>query len=150
MPDCSISHDIICGFPTETEQDHRDTLSLMEYVKYSFGYMFAYSERPGTLAERKLEDDIPEEVKKRRLTEIIQLQSKHSLYRHEQMVGKTFEVLVEGTSKKSEAQLFGRTDTNSVVVFDRHNFKPGDFVHVKINSCTTATLLGSVVANPEA
>ena len=89
-------------------------------------------------------------IKKRRLTEIIQLQSKHSLYRHEQMVGKTFEVLVEGTSKKSEAQLFGRTDTNSVVVFDRHDFKPGDFVHVKINSCTTATLLGSVVANPEA
>ena len=106
--------------------------------------------RPNTYAARKLEDDIPEEIKKRRLTEIIQLQSKHSLYRHEEMVGKTFEVLVEGTSKKSEAQLFGRTDTNSVVVFDRHDFKPGDFVHVKINSCTTATLLGSVVASPEA
>ena len=112
--------------------------------------MFFYSERHNTYAARKLEDDIPEEIKKRRLTEIIQLQSKHSLYRHEQMVGKTFEVLVEGTSKKSEAQLFGRTDTNSVVVFDRHDFEPGDFVHVKINSCTTATLLGSVVANPEA
>ncbi len=150
IPGCAISHDMISGFPTETEEDHQETLSLMDYVKYDFGYMFFYSERPNTYAARKLEDDIPEEVKKRRLTEIIQLQSKHSLYRHEQMVGKTFEVLVEGTSKKSEAQLFGRTDTNSVVVFDRHDFKPGDFVHVKIDSCTTATLLGTVVANPEA
>src|SRR5210317_2133225 len=150
IPGCAISHDMISGFPTETEEDHQETLSLMDYVKYDFGYMFFYSERPNTFAARKLEDDIPEEVKKRRLTEIIQLQSKHSLYRHEQMVGKTFEVLVEGTSKKSEAQLFGRTDTNSVVVFDRHDFKPGDFVHVKIDSCTTATLLGTVVANPEA
>ena len=150
IPGCAISHDMISGFPTETEEDHQETLSLMDYVKYDFGYMFFYSERPNTYAARKLEDDIPEEIKKRRLTEIIQLQSKHSLYRHEEMVGKTFEVLVEGTSKKSEAQLFGRTDTNSVVVFDRHDFKPGDFVHVKINSCTTATLLGSVVASPEA
>ena len=150
LPNCAISQDLITGFPTETEEDHQETLSLMDYVKYDFGYMFFYSERPNTYAARKLEDDIPEEIKKRRLTEIIQLQSKHSLYRHEEMVGKTFEVLVEGTSKKSEAQLFGRTDTNSVVVFDRHDFKPGDFVHVKINSCTTATLLGSVVASPEA
>ena len=93
-----------------------------------------------------MEDDVPLEVKKRRLNEIIQLQNKHSLERHEAMVGKTFEVLVEGTSKKSDAQLFGRTDTNSVVVFDRHDFKPGDFVHVKIDRCTAATLIGTVVA----
>jgi tRNA-2-methylthio-N6-dimethylallyladenosine synthase len=150
IPGCAISHDMISGFPTETEEDHQETLSLMDYVKYDFGYMFFYSERPNTYAARKLEDDIPEVEKKRRLTEIIQLQSKHSLYRHEQMIGKTYEVLVEGTSKKSEEQLFGRTDTNSVVVFDRHDFKPGDFVHVKIESCTTATLLGTVVEGPKA
>ena len=145
IPDCAISHDMIAGFPTETEEDHQETLSLMEYVKYDYGYMFFYSERPNTYAARKLEDDIPEEVKKRRLTEIINLQNKHSLYCHQQMIGKTYEVLVEGTSKKSENQLFGRTSQNSVVVFDRHHFKQGDFVHVKIDSCTAATLIGTVV-----
>lgn len=103
LPDCAISQDMITGFPTETEEDHQDTLSLMEYVKYDFGFMFAYSERPGTLAERKMEDDIPEETKKRRLTEIINLQQEHSLFRTQQQVGRTVEVLIEGNSKKSDA-----------------------------------------------
>lgn len=145
IPGCAISHDMISGFPTETEEDHEQTLSLMEHVRYHFGYMFFYSERPNTFAARKLDDDIPLDVKKRRLTEIIQVQNKHSLERHQEMIGHTFEVLVEGTSKKSEEQLFGRTDMNSVVVFDRGSFKPGDFCHVKIERCTAATLIGSVV-----
>ena len=145
IPGCAISHDMISGFPTETEEDHQETLSLMEYVKYDFGYMFFYSERPNTYAARKMEDDIPLDVKKRRLNEIIKLQTSHSLMRHQAMIGKTYEVLVEGTSKKSDQQLFGRTDTNSVVVFDKHDFKPGDFCHVRIDSCTSATLIGTVV-----
>lgn len=145
IPGCAISHDMISGFPTETEEDHEQTLSLMEYVRYNFGYMFFYSERPNTYAARKLEDDIPIEVKKRRLNEIIQLQNAHSLARHEEMVGQRYEVLVEGTSKKREDQLFGRTDTNSVVVFDKLDLKPGDFVTVEIDRCTTATLIGTVV-----
>jgi tRNA-2-methylthio-N6-dimethylallyladenosine synthase len=136
---------MISGFPTETEEDHEQTLSLVEHVRYHFGYMFFYSERPNTYAARKLEDDIPLDVKKRRLTEIIQVQNKHSLERHQEMIGHTFEVLVEGTSKKSDEQLFGRTDQNSVVVFDKGSFKPGDFCHVKIERCTAATLIGSVV-----
>ena len=108
IPDCSISQDMISGFPTETEEDHKDTLSLMEHVKYDYGFMYAYSERPGTLAARKLEDDIPLEVKKRRLAEIIEVQRKSSLYRTQQHVGKTQEVLIEGTSKKSDAHWMGR------------------------------------------
>jgi tRNA-2-methylthio-N6-dimethylallyladenosine synthase len=145
IPGCSISHDMISGFPTETEEDHLETLSLMDFVKYDFGYMFFYSERPNTYAARKMEDDIPLEVKKRRLNEIIKLQNAHSLQRHEEMIGSTYEVLVEGTSKKSKEQLFGRTDSNSVVVFDKGNLKPGDFCLVKIDRCTAATLIGTVV-----
>src|SRR5690606_4086147 len=102
IPECAISQDMIAGFPGETEEDHRDTLTLMDYVKYDFGFMFAYSERPGTLAARKLADDVPEEVKKRRLTEIIDLQRKHGHFRTQQHLGKVAEVLIEGTSKKSE------------------------------------------------
>lgn len=145
IPGCAISHDMISGFPTETEEDHLETLSLMDFVKYDFGYMFFYSERPNTYAARKMEDDIPLEVKKRRLNEIIKLQNAHSLQRHEEMIGSTYEVLVEGTSKKSKEQLFGRTDSNSVVVFDKGNLKPGDFCLVKIDRCTAATLIGTVV-----
>jgi tRNA-2-methylthio-N6-dimethylallyladenosine synthase len=145
IPDCAISADIIAGFCTETEAEHQDTLTLMEYVKYHFSYMFKYSERPNTLAQRKYEDDIPEKEKTRRLTEIIQMQQKHSLQRMQADVGKTFEVLVEGTSKKSEEELYGRTTYNSVVVFPRKNFKPGDYVQVKVNSCTSATLIGEAV-----
>ena len=145
IPDCAISQDMIAGFPTETEEDHQDTLSLMEYVKYDFGFMFAYSERPGTLAGRKFEDDIPEEVKKRRLNEIIAMQQKHSLYRTQQHLGKVEEVLIEGTSKKSEAHWMGRNTQNTVVVFEKGPFKVGDYVDVRIEDCTSATLLGTAV-----
>ncbi len=145
IPDCAISQDIIAGFPTETEQDHQDTLSLMEYVKYDFGFMFMYSERPGTMAARKLADDVPFETKKRRLQEIITLQQKHSAYRTKQHVGKTVEVLIEKESKRSDAHWSGRTPQNTVVVFPKETYKPGDFVNVKINDATTATLIGEAV-----
>ena len=142
IPDCSISQDMIIGFPTETEQDHQDTLTLMEYVKYGFGYMFKYSERPGTMAARKLEDDVPEETKKRRLTEIVALQQQHSAYRTKQFLGETVEVLIEKESKKSNKEWSGRTQHNTVAVFPKEQYKVGDFVNVKINDCTTATLIG--------
>lgn len=142
IPDCAISQDMIAGFPSETEEDHKDTLSLMEYVKYDFGFMFAYSERPGTLAARKLEDDIPETVKKRRLTEIIDLQRTHGLYRTQQHLGKVEEVLIEGTSKKSDAHWMGRNSQNTVVVFPKEGYAIGEFVNVKIEDCTSATLIG--------
>lgn len=146
IPDCAISQDMIAGFPTETEEDHQDTLSLMEYVKYDFGFMFAYSERPGTLAERKMEDDIPEDTKKRRLNEIIELQQKHSLLRTQAHIGKTEEVLIEKASKRSDAHWSGRNTQNTVVVFPKENYKVGDFVNVKITDCTSATLIGEAVA----
>jgi tRNA-2-methylthio-N6-dimethylallyladenosine synthase len=145
IPDCAFSQDMIAGFPTETEEDHQDTLSLMEYVKYDFGFMFAYSERPGTLAARKLEDDVPEEVKKRRLNEIIALQLKHSLHRTKQHLGKTEEVLIEGPSKKSADHWMGRNSQNTVVVFEKEHYKVGDYVDVFIENCTSATLLGKAV-----
>jgi len=145
IPDCAISQDMIAGFPTETEEDHQDTLSLMAYVKYDFGFMFAYSERPGTLAERKMEDDIPEETKKRRLNEIIALQQKHSLLRTQAHVGKVEEVLIEKPSKRSDAHWSGRNTQNTVVVFPKGDYKVGDFVNVKITDCTSATLLGEAV-----
>jgi tRNA-2-methylthio-N6-dimethylallyladenosine synthase len=148
-PDCGISQDMIAGFPTETEEDHQDTLSLMEYVKYDFGFMFAYSERPGTLAARKMEDDIPEDVKKRRLTEIIELQQKHSLYRTQQHLGKVEEVLIEKASKRSDAHWSGRNSQNTVVVFPKEHYKVGDFVNVKILDCTSATLIGEAVGYSE-
>ena len=149
IPNCGISHDMISGFPGETEADHQQTLSLMEYVKYDFGFMFAYSERPGTLAARKLKDDVPEAVKKRRLTEIINLQQQHSLYRNQSYIGQTTEVLIEGDSKKSEAHWMGRNSQNTVVVFPKGKYKKGEFVHVKIEQCTSATLLGHAVAYSE-
>lgn len=145
LPDCTISHDIICGFPTETEQDHKDTLSLMEYVKYSFGYMFAYSERPGTLAERKMEDNIPEAVKKRRLSEVVELQQQHSLYRSKEFLNQVTEVLIEKTSKKSDVEWSGRNPQNTTVVFPKEQYKVGDFVLVKIEDCTSATLKGKAI-----
>ena len=145
IPDSSITQDMIAGFPTETEQDHQDTLSLMEAVKYSFGYMYAYSERPGTLAGRKMEDDVPEETKARRLQEIVDLQRKHGLERTQEFVGKTVEVLVEKVSKKSAEQLSGRNSQSLVVVFPREDYKIGDFVDVKITSCTSGTLIGEAI-----
>ena len=149
IPDISLSQDMITGFPTETEEDHQDTLSLMEYVKYDFGFMFAYSERPGTLAARKLEDNIPEEVKKRRLTEIVDLQQIHGLERTKRFVGQTVEVLIEKESKRSDKQWSGRNSQNTVVVFDKENYKVGDFVWVKITDCTAATLIGKAVGYSE-
>ena len=149
IPDCAISQDMITGFPTETEADHQDTLSLMEYVKYDFGFMFAYSERPGTLAERKMDDDVPDEIKKRRLTEIIALQQKHSHYRTQEHLGKIEEILIEGTSKKSDAHWMGRNSQNTVAVFPKEHYKVGDFVNVKINECTSATLIGEAVGYSE-
>lgn len=145
IPDCSISQDMIAGFPSETEEDHQDTLSLLEKIKYDFGYMYAYSERPGTLAERKMEDDVPEAVKKRRLAEIIALQREHGHYRTKQHLGKIEEVLIEGASKKSDSQWMGRNSQSTVVVFPKENYKVGDFVNVKINDCTSATLIGEAV-----
>tara|TARA_B100001057_G_scaffold458140_1_gene507102 strand:- start:19818 stop:21254 length:1437 start_codon:yes stop_codon:yes gene_type:complete len=142
IPDCGISMDIITGFCSETDEDHKLTLSLMDYVKYDFGYMFKYSVRPNTLAQRKYKDDIDERVKSKRLTEIINLQQKHSLHNNKKNVGKIKEVLVEGYSKKSNEQLFGRTTQNTVVVFPKENIKIGEFVKIKINSCTSATLIG--------
>ena len=145
IPDCVISQDLIAGFPTETEEDHQETLSLMNYVKYSFGYMFTYSERPGTLAERKLVDDVPEAVKKRRLNDIIALQLKHSEYRTKQYLNKTVEVLIERESKKSNLHWSGRTQHNVVAVFPKEHYKPGDFVKIKVTNCTKATLIGKAI-----
>ena len=145
IPDCGISQDMIVGFPTETEQDHQDTLSLMNQVKYGFGYMYAYSERPGTLAERKMIDDVPHETKKQRLAEIVALQQKHSQYRTEQFLGKIVEVLIEKSSKKSDAHWSGRNPQSTVVVFPKEHYKIGDFVNVKVNDCTSATLIGEAV-----
>jgi tRNA-2-methylthio-N6-dimethylallyladenosine synthase len=149
IPGCGITQDMIAGFPTETEADHQDTLSLMEYVKYSFGYMYAYSERPGTLAGRKMQDDVPEATKLRRLQEIVDLQRIHSGIRTQEYIGKTVEVLVEKVSKKSDKDLSGRNSQSLMVVFPRENYKIGDFVNVKITSCTSGTLIGEAVGYSE-
>jgi tRNA-2-methylthio-N6-dimethylallyladenosine synthase len=145
IPGCSISTDMIAGFCTETEEDHRESLSLMEWAGYDFAYMFKYSERPGTKAARKYKDDVPEEVKSERLTEMIALQNKLSAKSKKQDVGKIFEVLIEGTSKRSEDHFHGRTSQNKVVVFPAHGLKKGDYVNVKIVKSTSATLLGEVI-----
>ncbi|MGU9938263.1 tRNA (N6-isopentenyl adenosine(37)-C2)-methylthiotransferase MiaB [Empedobacter brevis] len=146
VPDCALSHDMIAGFCGETEAEHKDTLSLMEYVKYDFGYMFAYSERPGTPAHKKMPDDVLPEDKKRRLQEIIELQQKHSAERMNGYVGKVHEVLIEGNSKRDDKFWYGRNTQNAVLVFPKvEGTKIGDFVNVKANSCTTATLIGEMV-----
>ncbi|MCP3659813.1 MAG: tRNA (N6-isopentenyl adenosine(37)-C2)-methylthiotransferase MiaB [Bacteroidetes bacterium] len=142
--ECGISSDMIAGFCSELEEEHKDTLTLMDYVKYDFSYMFYYSERPGTLASRKFEDDIPLEVKKRRLAEIIDRQSKHSLERNKLDIGKTFRVLIEGFSKRSNDFLSGRNPANKVVIFPKKHFKKGQYVDIKINDCTKASLFGEV------
>ena len=144
IPNCGISHDMITGFPSETERDHQDTLSLMEKVKYDFGYMFAYSERPGTYAARHFKDDVSPEIKQRRLEEIITLQQKHSLERNKSFINKNCEVLIDKESKKSNDFWSGRTTENNVVVFPKYNFELGDTVNVYISNCTTATLIGNV------
>lgn len=146
IPDCGISSDIITGFCSETEEEHQDTLSLMEYSNYDYGYMYFYSERPGTLAAKRYKDDVPEEVKKRRLQEIVDKQYILSLNSNKRDVGKTYEVLIEGESKKDEQSWMGRSSHNKVIVFpkEQHNLKKGDYVMVKVNSCTKGTLLGTI------
>jgi tRNA-2-methylthio-N6-dimethylallyladenosine synthase len=145
IPGCAISSDIIAGFCTETEEEHQETLSIMDYVGYDFAFTFSYSERPGTLAARKYADDIPEEVKKRRLAEILLKQQQTSLFRLQQFVGKTVRILVEGTSKKSDKDFCGRNDQNAMVVFPAtEGVKAGQYVNVHVDRCTSATLLGTV------
>ena len=144
IPNCGISHDIMTGFPTETEKDHQDTLTLMEEVKYDYGYMFAYSERPGTYAARKFKDDVNNDIKQRRLEEIINLQQKHSKERNQRFIKLTCPVLVDKSSKKSNEFWSGRTSENNVVVFPKQNFSPGEIVDVTIEDCTSATLIGKV------
>lgn len=149
IPDMALSHDMISGFPTETEEDHQATLAVLDYVKYDYGYMFSYSERPGTMAARKMKDDVPNEVKQRRLSEIIALQREHCMLRTKRHVGKIQEILIEGTSKKDDTMWRGRNSQNVVAVFPKENYKLGDFVNVKINDCTSATLIGEAVGFSE-
>ncbi|MGN6163603.1 MAG: tRNA (N6-isopentenyl adenosine(37)-C2)-methylthiotransferase MiaB [Flavisolibacter sp.] len=147
LPDCGISSDVIAGFCTETEEDHQDTLSMFEFAKYDMSYMFFYSERPGTLAQRRYQDDVSLETKKRRLQEIVEIQNRLSLESNKKDVGKIFKVLIESTSKKSDKDWMGRNSQNKVVVFTKGNIdhQPGDYVQVKITACTQATLLGELV-----
>jgi tRNA-2-methylthio-N6-dimethylallyladenosine synthase len=147
IPDCGISSDIIAGFCTETEDDHKETMQVMEYSGYDLSYMFFYSERPGTLAHRRYKDDISLEVKKRRLAEIVSLQNRLSHQSNKRDIGKTFTVLIEGASKKSTDDWMGRTSQSKVIVFPKNNIdqKPGTYVQVKVTDCTQATLLGEIV-----
>ena len=147
VDDCTITTDLIIGFCEETEEEHQDTLSLMEYAKFDFAYMYKYSERPKTLAERKFSDDIPEAIKTRRIAEIVAKQREHSLLANQKQVGNTDKVLVEGVSKKSKDEMCGRNGKNSMVVFPKGDFEIGQYITVKITSCTSATLLGEVVYN---
>jgi tRNA-2-methylthio-N6-dimethylallyladenosine synthase len=146
MPDCGISSDIIAGFCTEEQKDHQDTLDIMEYSRYDFSYMFFYSERPGTLAQKRYKDDIPEEIKKKRLQEIVETQNRLSLQSNKKDVGKTFRVLIEGDSRRSDKHWTGRSSQNKVIVFPKENYelKKGDYVTVKVTDCTQATLLGEI------
>ena len=146
MPDCAISTDIITGFCGETDEEHQDTISLMKEVQFDFAYMFKYSERPKTLAERRFEDDVPDAVKGTRLNEIIELQLQHSRLSNEKQIGKTVKVLIEGTSKRSEEYLCGRNGQNAMVVFPKQNYEKGQYVMVKISDCTSATLMGEAIS----
>ena len=145
IPNCGISTDMITGFCTETDEDHADSMSLMEYCKYDLAYMYFYSERPGTLAARRFKDDIPEAIKKARLQEMIALHRIHSLQSMQRDVGKTFEVLIEGTSKKNEAELYGRNQQNKVIIFKKNQHQKGEYVQVHITHCTAGTLMGEVI-----
>lgn len=145
VPEAAISTDIITGFCSETEEEHKDTLSMMEFARYSMAYMFFYSERPGTVAAKKYEDDVPEEVKKRRLQEVVDLQLRLSLEHNKADIGKTFEVLVEGTSHRSEEHLFGRNSQNKVIIFPKGTLQPGMYTNIKVTDCTSATLKGELV-----
>ena len=149
MPECGISSDIISGFCTEEDADHKDTLDIMEYSRYDMSYMFFYSERPGTLAERRYKDDVPLDVKKKRLQEIVDVQGKLSHASNKKDIGKTFAVLIEGESKRSDKDWMGRSSQNKVIVFPKENYglKKGDYVSVKVTDCTQATLLGQIIFN---
>jgi tRNA-2-methylthio-N6-dimethylallyladenosine synthase len=147
MPDCSITTDVIAGFCTETEEDHLKTLDIFRQVRYDYAYMFKFSMRPDTYAAKHLTDDVPDAEKTRRLEEIIALQGQIALENNRKEIGKTFEVLVEGESHRSKEQLFGRNSQNKVIVFDRHNILPGQYVQVKVTDCTAATLKGEVVTS---
>ncbi|MCH2046134.1 MAG: tRNA (N6-isopentenyl adenosine(37)-C2)-methylthiotransferase MiaB [Saprospiraceae bacterium] len=149
IPDCAVSSDIIAGFCGETEEEHQDTLSMIEFSQYSMSYMFFYSERPGTLAARKYEDDIPLDVKKRRLQEIIRLQNQISFRKNQASIGKTFKVLIEKVSKRSDTDLAGRNSQNKMIVFPRKDAKIGEYAYVKVTDCTAATLKGHLVDAPE-
>jgi len=144
--DCGISTDMITGFCSETEEDHAQTLSLMEEVKFDFAYMFMYSERPKTLAERKYKDDVSEEVKNRRHNEVMAIQARNSAIGVERGLNKVHKVLIEGTSKKSQEMLMGRNSQNAVVVFPKENYKKGDYVNVLVTKCTATTMIGHVVS----
>lgn len=145
IPKCGISHDIIVGFSDENDEDHKATLSLMEYVKYDFGYMFAYSERSGTIAAKKMLDNVSDKIKQQRLQEVIALQRKHSYYRMQKNIGEIQEILIDNISKKDINYLSGRNSQNAVVVFPKENFKIGDVVNIKIQNCTSATLIGQAI-----
>ncbi|RLD17878.1 MAG: tRNA (N6-isopentenyl adenosine(37)-C2)-methylthiotransferase MiaB [Bacteroidetes bacterium] len=148
IPECAISSDVIAGFCTETEEEHRDTLSMIEWAKYSMSYMFTYSERPGTMAARKYTDDIPLATKKRRLQEIVLLQNKVSHLSNQRDIDKTFEVLIEGDSKRSSEDFKGRNSQNKMIIFPKNDgLQPGDYVEVKVHAVTTATLIGKIVQN---
>ncbi|WP_341654960.1 tRNA (N6-isopentenyl adenosine(37)-C2)-methylthiotransferase MiaB [Blattabacterium cuenoti] len=144
IPECSISHDIISGFCDENEQDHQDTINLMNEIKYNYGYMFSYSPRPGTYAYRKLKDNVPKHIKKKRLQEIIDLQRKHSFYRMQEHLGRVEEILIEGESKKNNQYWYGRNTQNLIVVFPKKFLNIGDYAHVKIKKTTSATLIGEL------
>ena len=145
IPDIAISTDVICGFCSEEEADHQETLSMMEWAAFDFAYMFKYSERPGTLAERKYSDDVTESLKTKRLEQVIELQQRMSLESNEKDIGKVFRVLVEGVSKRSQEHLYGRNDQNKVMIFPKGNLVRGQYVHVRADRCTAATLMGEVV-----
>ena len=145
IPGCGISTDVIAGFCTETEDEHKETISLMEQVRFDYAYMFAYSERPATPAAKNYKDDIPEEVKSKRMQEILALQRKHSMEGNKADIGKVFEVLVEAHSKRSKEQVFGRNTQNKAIIFTSEKHKPGDYVHVRVTSCTSGTLIGELL-----
>ena len=149
IPDCGLSTDMITGFCSETEEDHEESLSLMEYCKFDLAYMYYYSERPGTLAARRMEDDVPLEVKKKRLQEMVNLFRKHSLESMQKDVGKTFRVLIEGDSKKSKSDFFGRNDQNKVIVFPKGNYQIGEYANVEVTSCTSGTLIGKTAVRAQ-
>jgi tRNA-2-methylthio-N6-dimethylallyladenosine synthase len=149
LPDCGISCDIISGFCTETEEEHQDTLSLMEWAQFDFSYMYKYSERPGTLAARKYADDIPEETKIRRLQEIIELQNRISREKNQQFIGKEVVVLVEGRSKRSDNDWMGKNDQHIVTIFPKEHYKPGDLVRVRVEKASTTTLIGTALGYAE-